>query len=178
MQFFVATSRVLHAGPRLAMLTAGLMAALVFASPAAQAQKASPAALLIANQIVSATGAAGLFTPLIAGVVEQAKLLFLQQDPSLAGDLNVISDKMRKDLAPRMSELSGEVAKLYTERFTEAELKELLAFYSSPVGKKLVIEQPKIADGSLKFAQDWANKLSDQVVEQMRAELKKKGHAL
>jgi hypothetical protein len=160
------------------MLMAGLATALVFASPAAQAQKATPAALLTANEIVATTGAAGLFTPLIAGVVEQAKVLFLQQDPSLAGDLNVIAAKMRQDLAPRMSELTGEVAKLYTQRFTEQELKDILAFYKSPVGQKLVVEQPKIADGSLKFAQDWANKLSDQVVEQMRAELKKKGHSL
>lgn len=160
------------------MPAAGLVAALVLAAPAAQAQKATPAAMLTANEIVAATGAAGLFTPLIAGVVEQAKVLFLQQDPGLAGDLNVIAAKMRQDLTPRMSELSGEVAKLYTERFSEQELKEILAFYKSPVGKKLVVEQPRIADGSLKFAQDWANKLSDQVVAQMRAELKKKGHAL
>jgi hypothetical protein len=31
---------------------------------------------------------------------------------------------------------------------------------------------------SLKFAQDWATALSDQVVGKMREELKKRGHAL
>jgi hypothetical protein len=81
-------------------------------------------------------------------------------------------------LAPRLSELSGQVAKIYAEHFTEQELKDLLAFYKSPLGKKLLTEQPKVADASLRFAQDWANKLSDEVVEKMRAELKKKGHAL
>jgi hypothetical protein len=30
----------------------------------------------------------------------------------------------------------------------------------------------------MKFAQDWANKLSDQVVVKMRDELKKRGHTL
>jgi hypothetical protein len=30
----------------------------------------------------------------------------------------------------------------------------------------------------MKFAQDWANTLSDQVVGKMRDELKKRGHAL
>ena len=62
--------------------------------------------------------------------------------------------------------------------FTEQELKDLLAFYKSPVGKKLIAEQPTIVDASLKFAQDWANKLSDEVIAKMRDELKKKGHAL
>ena len=58
------------------------------------------------------------------------------------------------------------------------ELKDVLAFYKTPAGKKLLAEQPKIVDSSMKFAQDWANKLSDQVIAKMREELKKRGHAL
>jgi hypothetical protein len=50
-------------------------------------------------------------------------------------------------------------------------------FYKSPAGKKLISEQPKVVDASMKFAQDWANKLSDQVIAQMREELKKRGLA-
>jgi hypothetical protein len=57
-------------------------------------------------------------------------------------------------------------------------LKELLAFYSSPIGKKMVAEQSLVVNASLKFAQDWANKLSEEVTGKMRDELKKKGHAL
>ena len=155
-----------------------IAAMLALSVSAAKAQKPTPAALLTAGEIVTTTGAAALFNPLVAGVVEQAKGLFLQQDPSLSRDLNEIATKMRADLTPRLSELSGEVAKMYTQYFTAQELKELLAFYKSPVGKKLIEQQPVIADASLKFAQDWANKLSDEVVAKMRDELKKKGHAL
>ena len=39
-------------------------------------------------------------------------------------------------------------------------------------------EQPKVGEESLQFAQDWANKLSDQVTLKMRDELKKRGHQL
>jgi hypothetical protein len=85
---------------------------------------------------------------------------------------------MRADLTPRLSELYAEVAKIYAEHFTEQELKELLAFYNSAVGKKYVAEQAIVVNASLKFAQDWANKLSDEVTAKMREELKKKGHAL
>jgi hypothetical protein len=85
---------------------------------------------------------------------------------------------MRADLAPRFSELTDEVAKLYTAHFSDAELKQVLAFYKSPIGMKLIAEQPKVGEESLKFAQDWANKLSDEVIANMRDELKKRGHAL
>ena len=141
-------------------------------------RKPTPAALLTASEIVKGPARLNCSTPLIAGVIEQAKLVFLQQNPALSTDVNEVAAKMRTDLAPRMSELTGEVAKLYTEHFTEKELKDLLAFYNSPLGKKMLAEQPKIVNASLKFAQNWANNLSDEVVAKMRDELKKKGHAL
>ena len=133
--------------------------------------------MVTAKQLIAATAATTVFTPLIAGVVEQAKLLYLQQNPGLAKDLNEIAEKMRADLAPRFAELSDEMAKLYATRFTDPELKAILVFYQSPVGKKLLDQQPNVVDDSMKFAQDWANKLSDQVIAQMRDELKKRGLA-
>jgi hypothetical protein len=171
------TMRNLQATRRLVRLAA-IAATLVLAVPAAQAQKVTPAAMLTAGQIVKVTGATDLFNPLIAGVVEQAKVLFLQQNPALSKDVNEIAAKMRADLAPRMVEISSDVARNYATQFTEQELKDLLVFYQSPLGQKTLKVQPQIVDASLKFAQDWANKLSEEVVEKMRVELKKKGHAL
>jgi hypothetical protein len=170
MHFTQATKRVLR-------LTA-VAAALAVSGPAAFAQQPSAASLQAAKEIVAVTGATALFNPLIAGVIEQAKNLFLQQNPALAKDLNEVSAKLRSDLAPRFDELSNEVARIYAIHFTEPELKELLAFYKTSVGKKMVVEQPKLVDESLKFAQNWANKLSDEVIAKMREEMKKKGHAL
>src|ERR1700750_774841 len=153
---------------------------LVVASPIANAQQQqpSPAAIASAKELIAVTGATTLFSPLIAGVVEQAKVLYLQQDPSLSKDLNEISPQTRPDLTPRFRELTAEVARLYATNFSEQELKDILAFYKSPAGQKLLVQQPKVVDASMKFAQDWANKLSDQVIAKMRDELKKRGHAM
>lgn len=102
----------------------------------------------------------------------------MQQNPALSKDLNEIATRMRADLQPRFTELTDEVARLYAQNFTEQELKDILAFYKTPAGKKLLTAQPQVVDASMKFAQDWANKLSDQVIAKMRDELKKRGHAL
>lgn len=170
MRFMQAAHRAIRLGT--------VAATLMLAGPVAFAQQPSAAAMATAKEIVSITGSTTLFDPLIAGVIEQAKGLFLQQNPALAKDLNEIAGKLRAELAPRFGELVNEVAQNYTSRFSEQELKEVLAFYKSPVGAKLLSEQPKIVDTSLKFAQTWANTLSDQVIARMRDELKKKGHAL
>ena len=155
-------------------------AAVVLAAiiPAAQAQQPPAASMAVAKQLIATTGATTVFNPLIAGVVEQAKLLYLQQNPGLAKDLNEVATKLRTDLQPRFSELSDEVAKLYATNFSEQELKDILAFYQSPAGKKMLTVQPKVIDSSMAFAQNWANKLSDEVIAKMREEMKKRGHAL
>jgi hypothetical protein len=152
--------------------------ALAVSSPGAFAQQPSAAAIASGKELVAITGATALFNPLIAGVIEQAKILYLQQNPALSKDLNEIADKMRVDLAPRLSEINDEVAKLYAANFTDQELKAIIVFYQSPAGKKLLAEQPKVVDASMKYAQTWANTLSDEVVAKMRDELKKRGHAL
>ena len=167
---------LLTAYPSIRLAAIAVMLAL--AGPVAHAQQPSAAAMATAKEIVNVTGSTTLFNPLIPGVIEQAKVLFLQQNPALSKDLNEISTKLRSDLMPRFEELVNEVARNYATRFNEQELKELLAFYKSPVGRKLIVEQPQVVDGSMKFAQTWANALSDQVIAKMRDELKKRGHEL
>ncbi|MGH6725258.1 MAG: DUF2059 domain-containing protein [Pseudolabrys sp.] len=160
---------------------AAVAIALVTITPVAHGQQPSPpspAAIATAKELIAYTGSAAVFNPLIAGVVEQAKLLYLQQNPALGKDLNEIAEKIRTDLAPRFAELTDEMARLYATHFTDAELKEILAFYKSPVGKKMLVQQPTVVDASMKYAQDWASKLSDQVIATMRDELKKRGHSL
>ncbi len=167
--------QALHRLTRLPLVAVALLAL----ASAAQAQhKPSAAEMATANKLIKITGATNLFDPLIAGVIEQAKTPFLQQDPSLQKELNDIAAKLRTQMEPRFSELSNKVASLYAARFSEPELKAILTFYQSPVGQKLLAQQPQIIDNSMKFAQDWAGKLSDEVIAKMRDELRKRGHPM
>ncbi|MGZ9410820.1 MAG: DUF2059 domain-containing protein, partial [Methylocystis sp.] len=101
-----------------------------------------------------------------------------QQNPNLGNPLREVATKLRNELAPRQAELNNEVAMVYASRFTEKEIKDLLAFYQTPLGRKLISEEPKALDQSMTYAQDWARRLSDEVVVKMRAEMKKLGHDL
>ena len=103
---------------------------------------------------------------MVPGVIEQAKSVFLRTNPMLSKDLNEVAVKLRADYAPRGAEIVNDVAKLYATRFTEQELKDALAFYKSPLGRKLLAEEPKVLDQGMKHAQTWANKLSEEVIEQ------------
>jgi len=143
---------------------------------AAAAQQPSATAIATAKELITVKGAAALWEPLVPGVIEQAKSVFLQTNPMLGKDLNEVAAKMRAEYAPRGAEVLNDVAKLYASRFTEQELKDALAFYKSPLGRKMVTEEPSILDQSMRNAQNWANRLSEEVIHKMRAEMKKRGH--
>jgi hypothetical protein len=152
--------------------------ALMCLTGTAQAQTPSAAAVATARELIAAKGAADMFDSMLPGVVERVKASFLQTNPNLSKDLNEVSAKLVTDLNPRLATLKDDVVKLYASQFTEQELKEALAFYKSPVGQKVIANEPKILDQSVLAAEQWASKLTDEVMTKMRAEMKKKGHEL
>jgi uncharacterized protein len=157
------------------LLLIGLARPVAAQSPA---QNPSPAALLLAKQIVELKGARDLFAPLVRGVVEKVKDQFMQTNFMWAKDLNEVAADMEKDYAPRVDELVDMSARIYASHFTEAELKQLLAFYQSPVGRKSIVEEPKALDESVASGGRWGDNLADEVVVKMRDEMKKRGHDL
>lgn len=169
----------MSAGPFLAHARVALVAAVVGVAGTAFAQPApSASAVALAKEVIATKGATNLYDPILPGVIEQAKNMYLQQNPQLARDLNEVAGKLRNDLRPRAAELADEIAKLYASRFTEQELKDVLAFYKTPLGQKVIAEEPKILDTSVQQAHAWANRLSEEVLDKIRVEMKKKGHDL
>jgi uncharacterized protein len=155
-----------------------LALALPFSIAPAAAQQPSPAALATAKELVTVKGADALWRPVVRGVVERAKGMFLQSNPMLGKDLNEVAGKLYAEYNPRTAELLNDAAKIYATRFTEQELKDLLAFYKSPLGKKMLAEDPAILDQNMKDAQVWADKLSTEVISKMRSEMRKRGHEI
>jgi len=147
-------------------------------APAAAQQQPTPGAIATAKELLQTKGATNMFDPLIPGVIESAKNAFLPTNPGLFKELNEVAALLRTQFAARRNEIIDEIARLYAQRFTEAEMKEVIAFYKSPVGKKFVLDEPAVIDQGLARTQAWTNKLSDDVLNRFRAEMKKKGHDL
>lgn len=166
---------------RHAMAALLALAAIGIASPAAPqsaapARQPSPAAILLAKQIVDIKNVKDVFQPIVVGVVEKTKQVFMQTNFMWAKDLNETAADVHKQYDPRVSELIDASARIYATHFTEQELKDLLAFYKSPLGQKVLAEEPKVLDESMVFAGTWADNLSVDVMASMRADMKKRGH--
>jgi hypothetical protein len=138
----------------------------------------TPAALLMARELIELKGASKTYDPLLYGVIEYHKNFFVQNNPNMGKDLDVVAKKLLADLAPRKAEMQQEIARIYAEHFTEQELKDALTFFKTPLGRKLIVEEPKVLDESLKAADDWSRKFAEEVVVKFRAEMKARGHNL
>ncbi len=153
-----------------------VLALLFLGGPSLAQQQPSAEAIEAARQIVTLKGGDNIFNSLIPGVIEQGKYMFEQQNPALGKDLREVANKLRAEFAPRQAEINTQVAKAYASHFTEKEIKDLLAFYQSPLGRKLTAEEPKALEQSMSFAQDWSRTFSDEVLRKIREEMKKLGH--
>jgi hypothetical protein len=149
------------------------------AAPAAPAKpNLTPTAMLLAKELIDVKGAASAYDPLVNGVIEYHKNFYLQTNPTLQNDLNAVAQKLSGDLAPRKAEMQQELTRIYASHFTEAELKEALAFYKTPLGKKLIAEEPKALEESMKAADDWSRQFATEVDAKFRAEMQKRGKGL
>jgi hypothetical protein len=144
----------------------------------ASAQEPAPPTVALAKELIVLKGSTQLWDAVVPGVIEQAKGVFLQTNPALGRELNEVAAQLRTEYAPRASQLVDQVAQLYAQTFTEQELKDALAFYKSPLGKKIVREEPKVLDDGFRRIQQWTNRFSEEVMGRMRAEMKKKGYDL
>jgi hypothetical protein len=160
-----------------------LMAALValaavgIAAPApAQSPQPSANSILIAKQIVQLKGVQQMMDPIARGVVEKVKNVVMQTNFMWAKDINEVTAQMHKEFDGRSSEMVDTAARAYASHFTEPELKQILTFYQSPVGQKMVVEEPKAIEDSMSGAATWADNLSVDIMNRMRAEMKKRGH--
>jgi hypothetical protein len=161
---------------RFAAAWAALLVLLLAAGTASA--EPSAAAIATAKELITVKGGTAIYDPIVPGVVEQTKNVFLRTNPLLGKDLNEVATKLRSELAARSVELVNDAAKLYAARFSEKELKDALAFYKSPLGRKMITEEARILDQSMTNAQNWANRLSEEVIAKMRNEMRKRGHEI
>ena len=154
---------------------AALLALVLAALSPAQAQQPSANAIALAKEIIIVKGGNAIYDPVVPQLVDRARTIFLQANPLFGKDLGEVAAKLQAEFTPRTAELLNDGAKLYASKFTEQELKDVLAFYKSPVGRKVIAQEPVILDQSSANVDEWANKVADEVIAKFRAEMRRRG---
>ena len=158
------------------LLAAGV--ALMLCGVSAQAQQAKPpsaAAIGYAKEILAAKNVSAIYQGAVPGLVQRARDVLLQANLNYQKDLNEVAVKVAKDLAGREKEIGEEMAKIYAGAFTEQELKDLAAFYKSPLGAKVIVQEPAAFNAARQYMDQWAQKFAEEINGRFRAEMKARG---
>lgn len=154
------------------------------APPAATPAPAAPAAaqpsashLALARELVNVTGMARSFDPMIPALQDQLKQAMVTR-PELTKDLNEVLDGMKGEMEQQRQLMLTTAARIYTSALTEAEMKEILAFFKSPAGARYVTTQPTVLDGLVREMQAWSQNVAEYLMIRVRAEMGKRGHAV
>jgi hypothetical protein len=157
---------------------AGLVLGLALAGTPAGAQtaeKASPAALAAAREILAMKNASAMYASAVPNIVQQTKDQLLQSNLNYQKDLNEVAVIVAQKLAGREKEIGEGMAKVYASQFSEQELKDLVAFYKSPLGQKLLSTEPRAIQMSMGYMNQWAQQFGEVVNGEFRAEMRKRG---
>jgi len=146
------------------------------AAPAATPLKAaSPAALAAAKEILTMKNASAMYANAVPNLVQQTKNVLLQSNLNYQKDLNEVAEIVAKNLAGREKEIGDGMAQVYANEFTEQELKDLVTFYKSTLGQKLLANEPRAIQFSMSYMNQWAQQFAEVINGQFRAEMKKRG---
>jgi uncharacterized protein len=157
---------------------AGLPAAAQQQPPAAQQpalKPATPAALAAAKEILALKNAAAMYANAVPNIVERTKETLLQSNLNYQKDLNEVAVIVTQRLTGREKEIGDGMALIYANVFTEQELKDLVTFYKSPLGQKLLTSEPRAIAGSMQYMNGWAQQFAETVNGEFRAEMRKRG---
>jgi hypothetical protein len=166
-------SRILSAaGLALGLALTGMPAG---AQQPAAPKPASPAAIAAAREILTMKNASAMYASAVPNLVAQTKDALLQANLNYQKDLNEVAVIVAQQLAGREKEIGEGMAKVYAGEFTEQELKDLVTFYKTPLGQKLLTTEPKAIQISMGFMNQWAKDFAEVINAQFRAEMRKRG---
>jgi uncharacterized protein len=138
-----------------------LVLSLLTASVSAQEAKSSHNAKI--RRLLELTGAASLGLQVIDSMIASFKESMPEiPDEFWAGFRAKIKPEGLIDL----------IVPVYEKHLAEADVDELIKFFSSPVGKRFVEKQPLILADTMQAGETWGQNLGKEVLE----ELKKKGY--
>ena len=170
-------SKILSAASlALGLAVAGVPAIAQQAPPAPrQLKQASPAAMAAAREILAMKNASAMYASAVPNIVQQTRDQLMQSNLNYQKDLNEVAVIVAQKLAGREKEVGEGMATVYANEFTEQELKDLVTFYKTPLGQKLLTTEPRAIQFSMSFMNQWAQQFGEVVNGEFRAEMRKRG---
>lgn len=113
------------------------------------------------EKLMKISGSASMVDQIVDSMIPQYK----QMVPSVP---EVYWNEAGKKMKMSGGKLIAELVPIYDKYFTEQEIKGLIDFYESPVGKKMVKNQPLIMQDSMAVGQKWGIAIAEEIIKDLQ----------
>jgi hypothetical protein len=167
-------------GTRLALILAVVFStfAIGLGSYAAEPQEVPPERLALARQYVELTDTAGIYEGTLVRTAVDTLQTVTRTNPELAKPADAAIEKVLQGYRDKKSDLLDQFARVYALNFTDDELKQMITFYSSPVGKKITKTSVAVNSDLQKVMRVFDANLQPEFYAKVRAQMKADGYNL
>jgi hypothetical protein len=160
----------------LALLLAGPVQAQTAAQPA---QPDIPQSHLAAGRdVVIVSGLADSFDSIYLEFRERVSQTVNTTRPEARKDMEEVVAALRPDADKKREEIVASAAFIFAKRMPEADLKEVAAFFKSPVGQRYNAARPRAIDEIYALLQPWSMQTSNFLFDRFSEEMRKRGHQM
>jgi len=134
------------------------------------------------ERLMQMTGATRIGMQIASAMVAQMTQAVKKSRPDISPQAMTVMQKtvmevMQEKVADRQG-LLGQIVELYHKHFSHDDIKGLIAFYESDLGRKTVKEMPKLAGESIRIGRQWGARLGPEIEQRVGQALKRLGYSL
>jgi uncharacterized protein len=144
------------------------------ATPAAP-EAPSPAAIAAADKILNTIGLKQSIAIVVPGMMQELETNVTRTRPEIRDSLRATLKAIQPEFDQTARQTYIQAESLLASQMSEQDITQVAAFFDSPAGKKYVQVTPVFLRDLGDVTGAWREKLSEDILERARAEMKKKG---
>jgi hypothetical protein len=153
-----------------------LFAALSLVAAPVAADDLSPQKRADIERLLEMTGATRIGRQMTAVLAAHMAQSLRQSHPEIPQKaLDVLPEEVGAVFEANIGKFVAAIIPVYHRYFTAEEIKGMIAFYSTDLGKKAISALPGLMSESMVIGQQWGQALEPAIAERVRARLKKEG---
>lgn len=128
------------------------------------------------NKLLKMTGSEDLGLQMAMAMSNQIIDAMSKEDPGLSPRvIEMVKEEINRVYVEEMPSLMAEIVPIYAKHFTHDEVKSLIAFYETPVGRKSTQVMPAILNECMKAGEAWGEGLAPKLLPRLESRIKEEG---
>ena len=150
----------------------------LFSICGARAQTPSLDAMTAARSLVTTMKLPEQYKALLPAILLGLRRTLTQDRPEIESDYDSMKPMVEAAFTPYYTAMLNDVAAVYANNFTVAELRDMETFFQRPVGQKYLEKAPAVMQQVNQVTQDASRKAADDMRTRLTEALRQKGHKL